>query len=113
MARGRKRAEERLFWLGILKDGGPGKWDWTAPVMESFAMMSIPVPIITPLIVQIGYPVVWWGIVMMCVVETGIPIAVARKSVSDRTLSPTNPTGFSVGLIPLSSPECVPVIAHS
>ena len=41
-------------------------------VMESFAMMIITVPIITPLIVQIGYPVVWWGIVMMCVVETGM-----------------------------------------
>ncbi len=35
-------------------------------------MMIITVPIITPLIVQIGYPVVWWGIVMMCVVETGM-----------------------------------------
>lgn len=41
-------------------------------VMESFAMMIITVPIITPLIVKIGYPVVWWGIVMMCVVETGM-----------------------------------------
>jgi TRAP-type C4-dicarboxylate transport system permease large subunit len=41
-------------------------------VMESFAMMIITVPIITPLIVQIGYPVIWWGIVMMCVVETGM-----------------------------------------
>jgi tripartite ATP-independent transporter DctM subunit len=41
-------------------------------VMESFAMMIITVPIITPLIVDIGYPIVWWGIVMMCVVETGM-----------------------------------------
>jgi len=41
-------------------------------VMESFAMMIITVPIITPLIVQIGYPVIWWGIVMMCMVETGM-----------------------------------------
>ena len=41
-------------------------------VMESFAMMIITVPIITPLIVQLGYRSCWWGIVMLCVVETGM-----------------------------------------
>jgi C4-dicarboxylate transporter DctM subunit len=41
-------------------------------VMESFAVMIITVPIITPLVVSMGYDVIWWGIVMLCVVETGM-----------------------------------------
>jgi C4-dicarboxylate transporter, DctM subunit len=41
-------------------------------VMEAFAVMIITVPIITPLVVQLGYPVIWWGIIMLCVVETGM-----------------------------------------
>jgi tripartite ATP-independent transporter DctM subunit len=41
-------------------------------MMEAFAVMIITVPIITPLIVSLGYPVIWWGIVMLCVVETGM-----------------------------------------
>jgi tripartite ATP-independent transporter DctM subunit len=41
-------------------------------MMESFAVMIITVPIITPLVVSMGYDVIWWGIVMLCVVETGL-----------------------------------------
>ncbi len=41
-------------------------------MMEAFAVMIITVPIITPLVVSLGYPVIWWGIVMLCVVETGM-----------------------------------------
>jgi len=41
-------------------------------VMESFAVMIITVPIITPLVLSMGYDVIWWGIVMLCVVETGM-----------------------------------------
>jgi len=41
-------------------------------VMEAFAVMIITVPIITPLVVGLGYPVIWWGIMMLCVVETGM-----------------------------------------
>lgn len=41
-------------------------------VMEAFAVMIITVPIITPLVVSLGYPVIWWGIMMLCVVETGM-----------------------------------------
>ena len=37
MARGRRRGEERLMWLGVLRDAGPGRWDWAAPVMQGFA----------------------------------------------------------------------------
>ena len=41
-------------------------------VMESFAVMIITVPIITPLVLTMGYDIVWWGIIMLCVVETGM-----------------------------------------
>jgi len=41
-------------------------------VMESFAVMIITVPIITPLVVSMGYDIIWWGIAMLCVVETGL-----------------------------------------
>jgi C4-dicarboxylate transporter DctM subunit len=41
-------------------------------LMESFAVMVITVPIVTPLILNMGYDLVWWGIIMLCVVETGL-----------------------------------------
>lgn len=41
-------------------------------VMESFAVMIITVPIITPLVTGMGYDIIWWGIAMLCVVETGM-----------------------------------------
>ncbi|HVG51381.1 MAG TPA: TRAP transporter large permease, partial [Xanthobacteraceae bacterium] len=41
-------------------------------VMESFAVMIITVPIITPLVTGMGYDIIWWGIAMLCVVETGL-----------------------------------------
>lgn len=41
-------------------------------VMDPFAVMVITVPIVTPLILDLGYDLVWWGIVMVVVVETGL-----------------------------------------
>ena len=41
-------------------------------VMESFAVMVITVPIVTPLVLHLGYDILWWGIVNICVVETGL-----------------------------------------
>lgn len=41
-------------------------------VMESFAVMVITVPIVTPLVEQLGYDILWWGIINICVVETGL-----------------------------------------
>jgi TRAP-type C4-dicarboxylate transport system permease large subunit len=40
--------------------------------MESFAVMVITVPIITPLVLSMGYDLIWWGVIQMCVVETGL-----------------------------------------
>ncbi len=41
-------------------------------VMDSFPVMLITVPIITPFIQHLGYDLIWWGIVMICVMETGM-----------------------------------------
>jgi len=41
-------------------------------LMESFAVMVITVPIITPLVLSMGYDLIWWGVMMLCVVETGL-----------------------------------------
>jgi tripartite ATP-independent transporter DctM subunit len=41
-------------------------------LMEPFAVLIITVPIITPLVLSMGYDLIWWGIVMLCVVETGM-----------------------------------------
>jgi len=39
--------------------------------MDSWTIMIVTVPIVTPLITSMGYDLVWWGILMLCVVETG------------------------------------------
>lgn len=41
-------------------------------VMDAFAILVITVPIVTPLILELGYDLTWWGIVMLMVVETGL-----------------------------------------
>jgi tripartite ATP-independent transporter DctM subunit len=39
--------------------------------MDSWTIMIVTVPIVTPLITGMGYDLIWWGILMLCVVETG------------------------------------------
>lgn len=41
-------------------------------IMESFAVMLIVVPIVAPYIHQMGFNEIWWGVVMIGVVETGL-----------------------------------------
>jgi C4-dicarboxylate transporter DctM subunit len=41
-------------------------------IMDPFPVMVITVPIVTPLVTSMGYDLVWWGIIMVCVVETGM-----------------------------------------
>ena len=41
-------------------------------IMDPFAMMVITVPIVTPLVTGLGFDIIWWGIVMVSVVETGL-----------------------------------------
>jgi len=41
-------------------------------VMDSFAVMIITVPIVTPLITGMGYDLIWWGVINLAVIETGM-----------------------------------------
>ena len=41
-------------------------------VMDSFAVMVITVPIVTPIVTGMGYDIIFWGILMLFVVETGL-----------------------------------------
>lgn len=41
-------------------------------VMDSFAVMIITVPIVTPVITGMGYDLLWWGIINLAVIETGM-----------------------------------------
>jgi|SaaInlV_100m_DNA_5_1039725.scaffolds.fasta_scaffold02087_7 tripartite ATP-independent transporter DctM subunit len=41
-------------------------------VMDPFPIMIITVPIVAPVIGDLGYSLIWWGIIMVSVVETGM-----------------------------------------
>jgi tripartite ATP-independent transporter DctM subunit len=41
-------------------------------IMDSFAVMVITIPIVTPLVTNLGYDLIWWGIINVCVIETGL-----------------------------------------
>lgn len=41
-------------------------------VLNPFAIMIITVPIVAPVVGDMGYSLIWWGIVMVAVVETGM-----------------------------------------
>lgn len=41
-------------------------------IMDSFAVLVITVPVVTPMILGMGYDLIWWGIVNLMVVETGL-----------------------------------------
>ena len=41
-------------------------------VMESFSIMVITVPVVSGLISGLGFDLVWWGIIMLVVVEIGL-----------------------------------------
>jgi len=41
-------------------------------VMDSNTVMFVTIPIVTPLVLAMGYDLVWWGIVNLVVLETGL-----------------------------------------
>lgn len=41
-------------------------------VMDSFAVMVITVPVVTPMVLDLGYDILFWGVLMLVVVETGM-----------------------------------------
>ena len=41
-------------------------------VMDAFAVMVITTPIFAPLVLGLGYDIIWWGIIMVMVIEAGL-----------------------------------------
>jgi tripartite ATP-independent transporter DctM subunit len=41
-------------------------------IMDSHTVMFVTIPIVTPIITDMGYDLVWWGIVNLIVLETGL-----------------------------------------
>jgi C4-dicarboxylate transporter, DctM subunit len=41
-------------------------------VMDSFTVMIITVPIVTPIILHMGYDLVWWGVINLVAIEIGL-----------------------------------------
>ena len=41
-------------------------------IMESFAILIITVPIVSGLVVDLGFDLIWWGIIMLVVLEIGM-----------------------------------------
>ncbi len=41
-------------------------------VMDSHSVLFITIPIVVPLVLSLGYDLVWWGVVMLMVLETGL-----------------------------------------
>jgi C4-dicarboxylate transporter, DctM subunit len=41
-------------------------------IMDSFTVMIVTVPIVTPIILNLGYDMVWWGIINLVIVEPGL-----------------------------------------
>lgn len=41
-------------------------------IMDSFTVMIVTVPIVTPVILSMGYDMVWWGIINLVIVELGL-----------------------------------------
>jgi TRAP-type C4-dicarboxylate transport system permease large subunit len=59
-------------------------------IMDSFAILVITVPVVTPLILFLGYDMVWWGIINLVIVEMstltppfGIHVFVLKALVRD------------------------------
>ena len=41
-------------------------------IMDSFTVMIITVPIVTPIILNMGYDLIWWGVINLVAVEIGL-----------------------------------------
>ena len=70
--------------------------------MESWAIMIITVPITAPLVEALGYDLVWWGIVQVVVIETGLispPVGINMFAIKSLDPTITMPTVFR-GVIP-------------
>ena len=77
--------------------------------MESYAIMLITVPITGPLVEALGYDLVWWGIIQVVVIETGlISPPVGMNMFAIKSLDPTiSMATVYRGVMPFFTADCV------
>ena len=80
-------------------------------VMDSFAVMVITVPVVTPLVVAMGFDVYHWGILMLVVVEIGLitpPFGINLFVL--KSLQPDQPIGRIMrGVIPFVCADMIKI----
>lgn len=81
-------------------------------VMDSFAVMVITVPVVTPLVMELGFDVFHWGILMLVVVEIGlisppfgINLCILKNLQPDQPLS-----AIMRGVLPFIAADLVEII---
>jgi TRAP-type C4-dicarboxylate transport system permease large subunit len=81
-------------------------------VMDSFAVMVITVPVVTPLVVSLGFDIFHWGILMLVVVEIGLitpPFGINLFVL--KSLQPDQPIGrIMKGVIPFVVADLLKII---
>ncbi|SMX29903.1 Sialic acid TRAP transporter permease protein SiaT [Pelagimonas phthalicica] len=81
-------------------------------VMDSFAVMVITVPVVTPLVMGLGFDVFHWGILMLVVVEIGLispPFGINLFIL--KNLQPDQPlSGIMRGVLPFIAADLVKII---
>jgi TRAP-type C4-dicarboxylate transport system permease large subunit len=81
-------------------------------VMDSFAVMVITVPVVTPLVVGLGFDVFHWGILMLVVVEIGLitpPFGINLFVL--KSLQPDQPIGRVMkGVVPFICADLVKIV---
>lgn len=77
--------------------------------MEELSMILLTIPVFFPLIVHLGYDPVWFGVLVVCVVEIGlISPPVGMNLFVLKTLLPGVPTGTVFrGVLPFMLADCV------
>jgi tripartite ATP-independent transporter DctM subunit len=80
-------------------------------VMDSFAVMVITVPVVTPLVVGLGFDIFHWGILMLVVVEIGLitpPFGINLFVL--KSLQPDQPIGRVMkGVLPFVAADVVKI----
>ena len=81
-------------------------------VMDSFAVMVITVPVVTPLVVGLGFDIFHWGILMLVVVEIGLitpPFGINLFVL--KSLQPDQPIGRVMrGVLPFVGADLIKIV---
>jgi C4-dicarboxylate transporter, DctM subunit len=77
--------------------------------LDTFAIMFITLPVVVPLLLEYNFDLIWWGIVMLIIVETGqisppfgLNLFIIRSVAPDVTLG----TVFR-GVVPFCIADCI------